>query len=87
MAKKYVSKIAAAVHESMADLHGAGLIGKATMRSFDRSCLTRIETLSARNLSANGSAAKKTQRPVAEAVVDREGEGPRRNRLTSPIRQ
>jgi putative transcriptional regulator len=52
MAKKYVSRIAAAVHESMTDLHGIGMIGKTTMRRFDRSCLTRIETLSAREIAA-----------------------------------
>jgi putative transcriptional regulator len=41
MARKYKSRISAAVHESMSDLHEIGLIAKRTMREFDQSCLTR----------------------------------------------
>src|ERR1700694_1172451 len=47
MTKKYKSKISAAVHEAMSDLHEIGLIDKRTMREFDDRCLTRAEALSA----------------------------------------
>jgi len=50
MAKKYRSKISAAVHEAMSDLHDIGLIDKKTMRKFDASCLTEVKTLSARDI-------------------------------------
>jgi len=46
MAKKYRSKIAAAVHESMVDLHAVDLVEKKTMREFDARCLTDVEELS-----------------------------------------
>src|SRR4051794_20838459 len=52
MKRKYHSRIAAAVHESASDLHDIGLIDKTTMRSFDRSCLTHVEDLSARQIAA-----------------------------------
>ena len=52
MAKRYRSRIAAAVHETMSDLHASGVIGKATMRKFDNSCLTPIEDLSGSEIAA-----------------------------------
>ena len=52
MKKSYRNKIAAAVHETMADKHESGLISKATMRSFDASCLTNIETRTPREIAA-----------------------------------
>ena len=45
MVKKYKSKIAAAVHEAMSDAYETGIIGKKTMREFDRSCLTGVERI------------------------------------------
>lgn len=45
MAKKYKSEIAAAVHESMEDLHQIGLVEPKTMRYFDKSCLTTVVPL------------------------------------------
>ncbi len=45
MAKKYKSKILAAVHEAMSDACEAGVIDKKTMREFDASCLTEVEKL------------------------------------------
>lgn len=42
---KYKSEIFAAIHETMAGLHNAGVIDKTTMRHFDKSCLTPIEPL------------------------------------------
>jgi putative transcriptional regulator len=52
MARRYRSKVAEAVHEAMSDLHASGIIGKATMRKFDRRCLTAVEELSAREIAA-----------------------------------
>jgi putative transcriptional regulator len=49
---KHHSRLSAAIHETAAGLHRIGLIDKATMREFDASCLTAIEPLSAREISA-----------------------------------
>jgi len=49
---KHRSRLSAAIHETAAGLHRVGLIDKATMREFDASCLTAIEPLSAREISA-----------------------------------
>lgn len=43
--KQYKSKIMAAVHETAADIHEAGVMDKKTMREFDRLCLTETEPL------------------------------------------
>ena len=56
MAKKYKSKISAAVHESISDLHEIGLVDKRTMREFDERCLTRAQPLSPREFKNCGSA-------------------------------
>ena len=37
---KYRSEVAAAVHETVRDMHRLGLVDKKTMREFDRRCLT-----------------------------------------------
>ena len=47
----YKSNIAAAVHESMADLHEVGAIDKQTMRRFDEMCLTPVKAFSAADIS------------------------------------
>ena len=49
--KKFASKIAAAMHETMADLHEIGLIDKKTMRKFDAMCLTTIDQFSASDIA------------------------------------
>ncbi|HXG79456.1 MAG TPA: DNA-binding transcriptional regulator [Methyloceanibacter sp.] len=49
---KYRSRLAEAIHETAAGLHRAGLIDKATMRSFDASCLTNVEEFSPRAIAA-----------------------------------
>lgn len=49
---KYRSRLSAAIHETATGLHRIGLIDKATMREFDVSCLTAIEPLSARQITA-----------------------------------
>ena len=64
--KKYRSKIAAAVHESMSDLHEIGLLDKKTMREFDTSCLTEVEKLSAQEV-----AALREREGVSQAVMAR----------------
>jgi putative transcriptional regulator len=51
-AAKHRSRLSAAIHETAVGLHRIGLIDKATMREFDASCLTAIEPLSAREISA-----------------------------------
>lgn len=50
--RKYRSHLSAAIHETAAGLHRLGLMDKATMREFDASCLTAVEPLSARQITA-----------------------------------
>jgi putative transcriptional regulator len=52
MARTYKSDIAAAVHETMQDMHEAGLAGKRTMKKFDELCLTPVKQLSPRQIRA-----------------------------------
>lgn len=40
MRKQYKSEILAAVHETALGLHEAGVLNKATMKTFDEMCLT-----------------------------------------------
>src|ERR1700736_1156715 len=51
-ARKYRSRLSAAIHETAAGLHRIGLLDKATMREFDASCLTPVEPLSPRQIVA-----------------------------------
>ena len=66
MAKIYKSKILAAVHEAMSDLHDIGLLDKKTMREFDESCLTEVEPLSAMDVVA-----LREREGVSQAVMAR----------------
>jgi putative transcriptional regulator len=50
--RKYRSSLSGAIHETAAGLHRIGLMDKATMREFDASCLTAVEPLSAREITA-----------------------------------
>jgi putative transcriptional regulator len=50
MGKKAESGILASVHKTVAALHKAGVVDKATMREFDALCLTRVEPLTHRHL-------------------------------------
>lgn len=52
MPKKFRSKIAEAMHGTVSGLHKAGLVDTRTMRDFDRSCLTEVAELSARQIAA-----------------------------------
>jgi putative transcriptional regulator len=49
--EKYRSRALGALHEAMADLHRAGLLDTKTMREFDASCLTTVETLTPRQIA------------------------------------
>ncbi|MDR0467134.1 MAG: DNA-binding transcriptional regulator [Deltaproteobacteria bacterium] len=42
----------ASVHEAVADLHGIGLVDKATMRRFDELCLTAVPEYSPDEIKA-----------------------------------
>ena len=42
MSKNYRSDISESVHKGIANLHDLGIVDKATMRRFDRSCLTQV---------------------------------------------
>jgi putative transcriptional regulator len=46
------SRLSAAIHETAAGLHRIGLIDRATMREFDASCLTSVQPLSPRQITA-----------------------------------
>ncbi len=50
--KKFRSDALEAAHDAAAGLHRAGIIDKRTMREFDASCLTMVESLTAREIQA-----------------------------------
>lgn len=50
--KKRESGILASVHATVAGLHSAGLVDKATMREFDTLCLAPIEPLTPEEIRA-----------------------------------
>jgi len=50
--RKAESSILASVHETAAGLHGAGLIGKATMRKFGALCLKPVDPLAPEEIRA-----------------------------------
>ena len=52
MKKQYRSPLLASVHETAEALHGAGLMGKRTMREFDDLCLTPVLPLKSRQIRA-----------------------------------
>lgn len=52
MPRKFRSKIAEAMHDTIAGLHKAGLVPTKTMRDFDLRCLTNVSPLSAREIAA-----------------------------------
>lgn len=43
--KSYRSEIASAIHEMMSDAHDAGVVSRATLRTFDEACLTPVPVL------------------------------------------
>jgi len=46
MKKQYRSRVMASIHETVEDLHAAGVVDKKTLRKFDEACLTPIRQLS-----------------------------------------
>ncbi|MGC4024392.1 MAG: DNA-binding transcriptional regulator [Mesorhizobium sp.] len=50
--RKADSGILASVHKTVAGLHNARLVDKATMREFDAMCLTAVESLSPEEIRA-----------------------------------
>jgi putative transcriptional regulator len=52
MNKSYKSEIMAAVHETAAALHEAGVMDKKTMRHFDEACLTKVEPMTPERIRA-----------------------------------
>jgi putative transcriptional regulator len=50
MSKTYRSDALAAVHETMESLYKAGAVDKRTMRGFDKTCLTPIQALTAKQI-------------------------------------
>jgi putative transcriptional regulator len=52
MSKKYRSPIARSVHKTASDFYRNGSIDKATMREFDRTCLTPTKPLDADDIRA-----------------------------------
>ena len=51
-AKTYRSEIAAAVHQTVEDIHVVGLVDKQTMREFDDTCLVAAEPLAPGEIKA-----------------------------------
>jgi putative transcriptional regulator len=59
--KKYRSPILASVHETAADLHGAGVMDERTMRKFDVMCLTPVRALTPKQIRALRRRARASQ--------------------------
>ena len=65
---KYRSNIAAAMHETVSDMHRLGLVDKKTMREFDVRCLTQTEGLTAKEIVAMREDAGVSQAVFARAL-------------------
>ena len=52
MVKTYKSDALSAVHETISDLHDAGIITRQTMKDFDERCLTPIHEFSAEEIKS-----------------------------------
>lgn len=50
--RTYKSEVFEAIHETVSDLFEAGVIGRKTMRDFDKTCLTPIHEFSADEIKA-----------------------------------
>ena len=50
--KGYRSEIAGAIHEMMSDAHDAGVVSRATLRTFDDACLTPAPALAGDEIRA-----------------------------------
>lgn len=65
---KFRSDIAAAMHETVGDLHRLGLVDKKTMRDFDLRCLTGTEDIGAEDVVALREKAGVSQAVFARAL-------------------
>ena len=63
MKKTYRSEAFGAIHETVSDLHDAGLIDKRTLRKFDELCLTPV-----RPMEPNEIRALRERERVSQAV-------------------
>ncbi len=52
MKKQYRSDALAAIHETAGDLHNAGVMGKRTLRKFDKMCLTPVHPMEPEDIRA-----------------------------------
>lgn len=50
--KSYGSEIAGAIHEMMSDAHDAGVMSRATLRTFDEACLAPVPMLAGDEIRA-----------------------------------
>lgn len=50
--RTYRSEIAGAVHEMIEGFHQAGVVGKTTLREFDKACLIRADALAPEEIRA-----------------------------------
>jgi putative transcriptional regulator len=50
--KSHRSEIAGAVHEMISDAHDAGVVSRATLRSFDEACLAPAPVLASEEIKA-----------------------------------
>ena len=64
MARRYRSKISAAVHEAMNDLNKVGLVDKKTMGRFDAACLTETHKRSTTPKGKKAAARRRQTRRV-----------------------
>jgi len=68
MPKKYQSDIAKSVHRTISGLYKAGVVDQATMRKFDRSCLTAAKPIEAAEIRAIRQKAGVSQAVFAEYI-------------------
>lgn len=46
------SEIAGAIHEMMSDAHDAGVVSRETLRTFDKACLTPVQSIAGDEIRA-----------------------------------
>jgi hypothetical protein len=90
-ANGYRSEIAAAVHEMMSDAHDAGVVSRATLRSFDEACLEPAPNLDGAKIRAQESRVRLGTRCEASGwsgppvAIDHPAQGSAGGRLKCPI--
>lgn len=61
MNQKYKSDLSRAIHETATDLFEAGVIDKATLRTFDASCIAAVQELQPQEIKKIRESAKVSQ--------------------------